>query len=88
MTGYTGFSSKPAEQDGHYLALKFVTEPTDAVTTVELVGGNKGPVPLDADHNIVLLVKNPATQSVKVVSTKGTESITKTYSLTGLTLEA
>lgn len=88
VTGYTGFSNKPAEQDGHYLALKFTSDPADAVTTVELVGGSKGPVTLDADHNIVLLVKNPATQSVKVVSTKGTESITKIYGLTGLTLEA
>ena len=87
VTGYTGFSSKPAEQDGHYLALKFATEPADAVTTVELVGGSKGPVTLDADHNIVLLVKNTATQSVKVVSTKDKESTTKTYGLTGLTLE-
>lgn len=43
VTGYTEFSSKPAEQSGHYLALKFDVTPTDAVTTVELVGGTKGP---------------------------------------------
>ena len=87
VTGYTGFSSKTSEQEGHYLALKFDVTPADAVTTVELVGGTKGPVTLDADKNIVLLVKSN-TQSVKVISTKGGFSITKIYDLTGLTLEA
>ena len=87
VTGYTEFSSKPAEQSGHYLALKFDVTPTDAVTTVELVGGTKGPVTLDADKNIVLLIKNN-TQSVKVTSTKDGSSVTKTYALTNLTLES
>ena len=87
VTGYTEFSSKPAEQSGHYLALKFDVTPADAVTTVELVGGTKGPVTLDADKNIVLLIKNN-TQSVKVTSTKDGSSVTKTYALTNLTLES
>lgn len=87
VTGYTGFSSKTAEQEGHYLALKVTTDPADAVTTVELVGGTKGPVTLDADRNIVLLVKSN-TQSVKVASTKDGNTTEKVYSLTGLTLEA
>ena len=87
VTGYTEFSSKPAEQSGHYLALKFDVTPADAVTTVELVGGTKGPVTLDADKNIVLPIKNN-TQSVKVTSTKGGSSVTKTYALTNLTLES
>ena len=62
--------------------------PADAVTTVELVGGTNGPVTLDADKNIVLLIKSNTTQSIKVVSTKDGASVTKTYTLTGLTLEA
>ena len=88
VTGYTGFSSKTSEQEGHYLALKFDVTPADAVTTVELVGGTKGPVTLDADKNIVLLIKSNTTQSIKVVSTKDGSSVTKTYTLTGLILEA
>ena len=88
VTGYTEFSSKTSEQEGHYLALKFDVTPVDAVTTVELVGGTKGPVTLDADKNIVLLIKSNTTQSIKVVSTKDGASVTKTYTLTGLTLEA
>ena len=47
----------------------------------------KGPVTLDADKNIVLLIKNN-TQSVKVTSTKDGSSVTKTYALTNLTLES
>lgn len=88
VTGYTGFSSKSSEQEGHYLALKFDVTPSDAVTTVELVGGTKGPVTLDADMNIVLLIKSNTTQSIKVTSSKDGASVTKTYTLTGLTLEA
>ena len=88
VTGYTEFSSKSSEQEGHYLALKFDVTPADAVTTVELVGGTKGPVTLNADKNIVLLIKSNTTQGIKVVSTKDGASVTKTYTLTGLTLEA
>lgn len=79
VTGYTGFSSEPSEQKGHYLALKFDVTPADATTTVELVGGTKGPVALDEDKNIVLLIKNNS-QSVKVISTKDSSSVTKIYS--------
>lgn len=88
VEGYTGFSSEPTEQEGNYLALKFAVEPTDAKITVEIVGGTKGPVALDEDMNIVLLIKNKDTQSVKVTITKGDESVVKTYGLTGLTLES
>lgn len=88
VTGYTGFNgSNPEEQKGNYLALKVETSPEDTTTTVELVGGTKGPVELDEDMNIVLLVKNKDTQSVKVTTTKNKKSITKTYELSGLTLE-
>ena len=86
VTGYTGFSSEPTEQSGNYLALKINTIPNDATTTVEVVGGTKGPVTLDEDKNIVLLIKNKDTQSIKIISTKEEKSVTKSYSLTGLTL--
>lgn len=88
VTGYTEFSSETSEQSGNYLVLKLAVDPADAVTTVEVVGGTKGPVTLDSDMNIVLLIRNKDTQSIKVTVTKGKESVVKTYSLTGLTLEA
>lgn len=43
---------------------------------------------LDADMNIVLLIKSNTTQSIKVTSSKNGTSVTKTYTLTGLTLES
>ena len=87
VTGYTGFSSNTSEQEGNYLALKVDADSEDAIVTVELVGGTKGPVTLDDDMNIVLLIKNKDTQSIKVTTTHNRESVTKTYGLSGLTLE-
>lgn len=87
VTGYTGFSSNTSEQSGNYLTLKIEAEPAEAETVVELVGGTKGPVALDDDMNIVLLIKNKDTQSIKVTVDDGKDSTTKTYGLTGLILE-
>ena len=67
--------------------MKVETDSEDAITTVELVGDTKGPVTLDDDMNIVLLIKNKDTQSIKVTVDDGEDSATKTYGLTGLTLE-
>ena len=86
VSNYTGFSSIPGEQSGHYLALKVTDTPKSDKITVELVGGTKGPVALDDDRQIVLLIKNKDTQSVKIVAKKGAETATDTYTLTGLTL--
>lgn len=88
MTGYTEFSSEVDEQSGNYIALKFGTEIEDAVTTVEIVNGDKGPVTLDSDMNWVGLIKDEDAQTIRVISTKDDISETKTYVLTGLTLEA
>lgn len=89
VTGYTGFhGSDPLEQEGNFLALKIDAITTEGVTTtVELVGGTKGPVVLDSDMNIVLHIQNKDTESVKVTVSKGESSESKTYGLSGLTLE-
>lgn len=87
VNGYVDFSSNTSEQSGNYLALKIEAEPAEAETVVELVGGTKGPVALDDDMNIVPLIKNKDTQSIKVTTTHNGESITKIYGLSGLTLE-
>lgn len=87
VTGYTGFSGKTAERKGNYLALHIGTE-DDAVATVELINGTLGhPVELDEDRLIVLRITDKDTQSVKVVTTRGGDTITQTYMLDGLTLE-
>lgn len=68
--------------------MKFDPTPDDATVTVEIVGGTKGPVQLDEDKMWVGLIKNKDTQSIKVTTTKGDESVEQTYNLTGLTLES
>ena len=86
VTGYTDFSSVVDEQSGNYLALKLANGGENVVTTVEVVGGTKGPVTLDADRNIVLLIKSNTDQSIRVIHTLNGTSTTKTFTLTGLTL--
>lgn len=87
VTGYTGFSSVPAEQSGNYLALKFDSEPEDAEITVELLGGTKGPVTLDEDRIHVLRIANKDSQSIRVIAKSGDDTITETYGLSGLIME-
>lgn len=88
VTGYTGFSGEASEQSGNYLALKFEAE-DEAETTVELLGGKLGhPVTLDSDMNIVLRITDPMQQKIRVVTTKGASSTTKTYALNSLVLES
>lgn len=88
MTGYTGFSGIESEQSGNFLALHIDTEVEGATITVELVGGVNGAVTLDSDRTIILRIKNKS-QKIKIIASKeGYDTITKTYSLSGLTLES
>lgn len=83
VTGYTGFSGDPELQKGNFLALK-MTAAEGATTTVEVLGGESGPVTLDSDMNVVVRIANKNTQKLKVVSTLDGESITKIYGLSSL----
>ena len=92
VTGYTGFNgSEVDEQSGNYLALDFDWEPTAGSTmTVELVGGEKGPVTLtDPDDKFcVFRITDETSQSIKVkVTDLDSGSYEHTYSLEYLTLE-
>lgn len=81
-----GWSSD--EEAGNFVAFKVTGAPEDATITIEIEGGDHGPVTLDADRNIVCRIKN-TTQKIKVVAIDSTEHYTvrKTYSLRNLTLE-
>lgn len=81
VTGYTDFSSNPEEQQGNYLAIHCAVPGVDGVTIS--VNGRT----LESDGIIVLIVKDNA-RGVEVTASKpGLASVTKTYSLAGLTLE-
>lgn len=87
VTGYTGFSGDPAEQQGNYLALHIDSD-EDTTITVELIGGTHGPITLDSDRTLIVRLRNKQ-QKIKITVTKdGYDTITRTYTLAGLTLEA
>ena len=89
MTGYTGFSGDPNLQSGNYLAFKVANSLGEGATyTIEVVGGHSGPVQLDNDRIAVIRIESNSTQSLKIVGTKGDDSVTRIYSFAGLTLEA
>jgi len=87
VTGYTGFSGDTALQSGNYLALHFeLAEDTNNTVTVEIIGGTSGAVTLDNDGIWIGYIKNTS-QKIKVVATaEGQPTITKVYTLDGLTL--
>lgn len=87
VTGYTGFSGDPNEQQGNYLALHIDSEVEGATITVELIGGDHpGAVTLDEDRTIILRIKNTH-EKIKITATADdTPTVTKTYNLVGLTL--
>lgn len=88
VTGYTGFSSKVDEQSGNYIALN--VDPASGfpeTMTVEVKNGTSGPTKLTAaDHQVVLKIKDAATQGIIVKATNNGNEVTKEYKLTGLTL--
>ena len=90
MDDYSAAFGSGADGSGNYIALHITAaagnEAADSIT-VEIVNGFSGPVTLDPDGLYVGRIADKSTQTIKVVASKtGYESVTKTYSLTGLTL--
>ena len=77
MSNYTGFSSKTSEQSGNYL---------DGVTITAKVSKTST---LDSDGIAVFRIANKDSQTLTVVASKeGYDSVTKVFSLSGLTVES
>lgn len=88
VTDYTGFSGDPAEQQGNYLVLHIDTDVEDATIEVELIGGDHGSTTLDSDRTIIFRIKNKS-QKIKITASKeGYPTVSKTYTLGGVTLES
>ena len=88
VTGFTNYSNKPAEQEGNYIALRVDTDTASDVITAELIGGTGGVKTLTEDRNVVFRITSPLTQKIRIIASNGTETITKTYSLTNVKLES
>ena len=88
VTGYTQFSGKPEEQEGHYIALQF--EASDGATvTIQTIGGldDTRVVTLDPDMDAVIYVKSTK-EKLRVTCTLNGDVITRTISFSGLKLLA
>ena len=84
VSDYTGFSGDASLQSGNFLVLHSTTNHDGATITVTVTN----PVTLDDDGIVVLRVANKDTQTVTIsVSKEGYETVTKVYSLSGLTCE-
>lgn len=88
VTDYTGFSGDVEKQSGYFIALEFISDfSNDATYQVEIIGGESEghPVTLDSDRTLVARIASTE-QSIKVTATRGSKTSTKTYILSGITL--
>lgn len=86
VTGYTGFSGNPDEQEGHYLALQFEAS-EGATVKIQTIGGlnDDREVTLDADMDAVIYVKS-SKQKLRVTCELNGDRVVKTLSFSGLKL--
>lgn len=89
VTGYTGFSSLPEEQSGHYLVAHYKPNPEDADVMVYKTSGTVGWKTLGKpDLTLVSRITDKMTQKLQVKYKLGdVESDIIEYDLSGLTLE-
>ena len=89
VKNYTGFSGDPAEQNGNYIVLHCTSSETVDSLSVEVVNGTVGhPVTLDVDGIAVLKIADKFRQKIRFAAYKDDKSVTKTFDLSGLTLES
>lgn len=84
MTDYTGFSSNVAEQSGNYIVFHAEVPDVDGVTVTAKVTKTST---LDADGIAVFRIADTTKNLTVTASKEGYESVTKEFSLSGLTLE-
>ena len=82
VTGYTGFSGDPAEQEGYYLVLHFALEGADSIKVND--------VTLDSDGLHIIRFMNPVEKTdrkLKVEIVDGQDSIVDYLDISGLKFE-
>lgn len=85
VTGYTGFSGDTEEQEGHYLAVKFDVPDVSGVTYKTTTYKTST---LDSDQILIYRVDGHDGVPLSVnVSKSGCTPITRTFDLSGLTLQ-
>ena len=84
VTDYTGFSSNVAEQSGNYIVFHAEVPDVDGVTVTAKVTKTST---LDADGIAVFRIADTTKKLTVTASKEGYESVSKEFSLSGLTLE-
>lgn len=86
VSDYTGFSSNIAEQSGNYIVFHAEVPDVEGVTITAKITKTST---LDSDGIAVFRVGNKDSQTLTIVASKeGYDTVTKTFSLSGLTVEA
>lgn len=85
VSGYTEYSETESEQSGHYIALKFVV-PTGATASVKNLSTGTT-VNVGSDGTAVMRVTSN-TQTIRVTVAKSGETLTRDFTLNGLTLRS
>ncbi len=86
VEGYTGFDpSNPELQEGNYIVFHAAVPDVDGVTITATMDNTST---LDADGIAVFRVRDKSSQTLTIVASKeGYDSVTKVYTLSGLTCE-
>lgn len=87
VTGYEKFGAKPEDQQGNYLALAFASDPWPTALTVGLAGQTAVGISKDSPQVVLQIKDLSKTPYLKVNLTKGEDSRTYNFSLSGLKLE-
>lgn len=74
------------EKTGHFIFLKAVEVPDDAVATVQLYGDSSDPVTLDENRNIIVRVTDTLASKIILKVVKGGVVESKVYTMKGVTL--
>lgn len=86
VSDYTGFSSNIAEQSGNYIVFHAEVPDVEGVTITAKITKTST---LDSDGIAVFRVGDKDSQTLTIVASKeGYDTVTKTFSLSGLTVEA
>lgn len=85
VDNYTGFSGDPELQEGNYLVFHAAVPNVEDVTITATMDNAST---LDEDGIGVFRVRDKSSQTLTIVASKeGFDSVTKVYSLSGLTCE-
>ena len=86
VTDYTGFSGDPELQEGNFIVFHAAVPDVEGVTITAKMDNTSA---LDEDGIAVFRVRDKSSQTLTIVASKeGYSSVTKVYSLSGLTCQS